>query len=174
MDRALVEAALFVADGPVSLARLSQVLEGDPAAVGAALHALAQDLEEDGRGIEIVQESGGYVLRVKPELAEKVRPLAPHQDIPEPVLRTLAVIAYRGPILQAELVRTRGQRAYSHVRELVARGFVQAEEEGASKRLSVTDAFLHYFGVSSVAELEESENQSAGPDVGSPTDEDIG
>ncbi len=173
MDQALIEAALFVADGPVSLARLSQVLEADPGAVGAALHALAQDLEEEGRGIELVQEAGGYVLRVKPELAEKVRPLAPHQDIPEPVLRTLAVIAFRGPLLQSELVRIRGQRAYGHVRDLMGRGFVDAEEEGPSKRLTVTDIFLQYFGVASVADLQESEEGLAGADSRSPTDEDI-
>ncbi|MFO8034893.1 MAG: SMC-Scp complex subunit ScpB [Candidatus Bipolaricaulota bacterium] len=173
MDQALVEAALFVADGPVSLARLSQVLEADPTAVGAALHALAQDLEEEGRGIELVQEGGGYVLRIKPELAETVRPLAPHQDIPEPTLRTLAVIAYRGPLLQSELVRTRGQRAYGHVRELLARGFVQAEEEGTSKRLSVTDGFLRYFGLSSAAELRPPEDDSAGADAGSAADENV-
>jgi len=171
MDQSLIEAALFVADGPVSLARLSQVLETDPGAVGVALHALAQDLEEEGRGIELVQEAGGYVLRVKPELAEKVRPLAPHQDIPEPVLRTLAVIAYRGPLLQSELVRIRGQRAYGHVRELMERGFVEAQEEGPSKRLMVTDTFLQYFGVTSAAELQESDEGSSGADAGTSADE---
>ncbi len=173
MDQALIEAALFVAAGPVSLARLAQVLDADSRAVGAALHALAQDLEEEGRGIELIQEGGGYLLRVKAELAERVRPLAPHQDIPEPVLRTLAVIAYNGPLLQSELVRVRGQRVYGHVRELLARGFVEAEDEGTSKRLSVTDAFLRYFGVSSLAELRPPGDRSAGADAGPATDEDV-
>ncbi len=173
MDPALVEAALFVADGPVSLARLAQVLDVDPTAVGAALHALAQDLHEEGRGIELVQEAGGYVLRVRTELADKVRPLAPHQDIGEPTLRTLSIIAYRGPLLQAELVRMRGQRAYGHVRELIERGFVRAEEEGTSKRLSLTDTFLDYFGLSSLEELRPADGSSAWPDAASPADEDV-
>ncbi len=173
MDPALIEAALFVADRPVSLARLAQVLDVAPAAVGAALHALAEDLQEEGRGIELVQEAGGYMLRVRAELADKVRPLAPHQDIGEPVLRTLAVVAYRGPLLQAELVRMRGQRAYGHVRELIDRGFVEAEEEGTSKRLSVTDTFLNYFGLASLEELRPADDRSAWSDAASPADEGV-
>jgi segregation and condensation protein B len=90
---------------------------------------------------------------VKPELAEVVRPLAPGQEVPEPVLRTLALIAYRGPILQSEVVRLRGQRAYAHIRQLVERGWVRAEEEGPTKRLSVTKALLAYFRVQNPEEL---------------------
>jgi segregation and condensation protein B len=151
--KALVEAALFVADRPLSLRRLAQVLGLSEEAVGRLLQVLAEELSAPDRGLELVQEGGGYVLRVKPELAETVRPLAPGQDIAEPVLRTLAVIAYQGPILQSEVVRLRGQRAYSHIRELIERGFVQAVEEGQTKRLSVTKDLLSYFNVKSEEEL---------------------
>lgn len=151
--KALVEAALFVADRPVSLARLAQVLNLSEEAVGRLIQALAEEYSAPDRGLEIVQQGGGYLLQVKGEIAEAVRPLAPGQDIPEPVLRTLAVIAYRGPVLQSEVVRLRGQRAYSHIRELIERGFVRAEEEGQTKRLSVTKALLTYFGVNSEEEL---------------------
>ena len=68
-------------------------------------------------------------------------------------IRTVAVIAYRGPILQSEVVRLRGQRAYSHIRELIERGFVRAEEEGPTQRLSVTKALLSYFGVETEDQL---------------------
>jgi len=151
--KALIEAALFVADRPLSLARLAQVTGLSEEAVGRLIQTLADEYAAPDRGLEVVQERGGYVLQVKPELAEAVRPLAPGQDIPEPVLRTLALIAYRGPILQSEVVRLRGQRAYSHVRELVERGFVRAEEEGPTKRLSVTKALLSYFGVETEEQL---------------------
>ena len=151
--KALVEAALFVADRPLSLARLAQALNLSEEAVGRLIQALAEEYAAPDRGLEIVQQGGGYVLQVKGPLAEAVRPFAPGQDIPEPVLRTLAVIAYRGPILQSEVVRLRCQRAYSHIRELIERGFVRAEEEGPTKRLSVTKALLSYFGVETAEEL---------------------
>ncbi|MBC7220748.1 SMC-Scp complex subunit ScpB [Candidatus Bipolaricaulota bacterium] len=151
--KALVEAALFVADRPLSLARLAKTLGLSEEAVGRLIQVLADECAAPDRGVELVQEGGGYVLRVKGDLASAVRPLAPHQDIPEPTLRTLAVIAYHAPVRQAEVVKMRGQRAYGHIGDLVARGFVAAEAKGPTKVLTVTPALLAYFGVSSLEEL---------------------
>lgn len=160
---AWIEAALFVSDGPISLHRLAQALGMSETEVGTALNQLAEALESPERGLELAQESGGYVLRVKPDIADLVRPLAPHQDIPEPVLRTLAVVAFQGPILQSEVIRLRGQRAYGHVRELIERGFLDAADEGPTKRLSVSDTFLRYFRVNSPDELRAPDTTSTGP-----------
>lgn len=153
IPKALVEAALFLADRPLSVAELAQKLGLEEHVVLRVLAQLAEELEEPDRGLELGQEGGGYVLRVKAELAERVRPFAPHQDLSEPVLRTLAVIIAKAPVLQSEVVKIRGQRAYEHIRELLLRGFVSAKEEGTTKVLNVTDDLLRYFGVASLAEL---------------------
>ncbi|HEU68893.1 MAG TPA: SMC-Scp complex subunit ScpB, partial [Candidatus Acetothermia bacterium] len=144
---------LFVADRPLALAQLAKTLGLSEEAVGRLIQALADECAAPDRGVELVQEGGGYVLWVKGELAAAVRPLAPHQDIPEQTLRTLAVIAYHAPVLQSEVVRIRGQRAYGHIRELVARGFVEARDQGPTKLLTVTSALLAYFGASTLEEL---------------------
>ncbi|MCX7844664.1 MAG: SMC-Scp complex subunit ScpB, partial [Candidatus Bipolaricaulota bacterium] len=60
--KALVEAALFVADRPLAPAELAQGLGLPEHAVLRALAALAEDLEGDERGLELGQEGGGYVL----------------------------------------------------------------------------------------------------------------
>lgn len=151
--KALVEAALFVSDRPLALAELAAALDLSEQAVGRLIQTLADECAAPDRGLELVHEGGGYVLRVKGKLASTVRPFAPHQDIPEQTLRTLAVIAYHAPVLQSEVVKMRGQRAYGQIGELVARGFVAAEDHGATKILTVTPALLAYFGVSSLEEL---------------------
>lgn len=151
--KALVEAALFVADRPLSPAELAQGLGLPEHAVLTALAALATDLEETARGLELGPEAGGYVLRVKADLAERVRRFAPHQDLSEQTLRTLAVIVAKAPVAQAEVVRLRGQRAYGHIKELLTRGFVRAEEQGHTKILTVTADLLGYFGVPSLEDL---------------------
>jgi segregation and condensation protein B len=151
--KALVEAALFVADRPLSLAHLAEALRLSEEAVGRLIQTLADECAAPDRGVELVHEGGGYVLRVKGELASSVRPFAPHQDIPEQTLRTLAVIAYHAPVLQSQVVKMRGQRAYGQIGELIARGFVAAEVEGPTKVLTVTPALLAYFGATSLDEL---------------------
>ncbi len=90
---------------------------------------------------------------MKAELAERVRVFAPHQDLSEQTLRTLAVIVAKAPVSQAEVVKLRGQRAYGHIKELLSRGFIQAEEKGPTKVLTVTEDLLRYFGVGSFEEL---------------------
>lgn len=142
-----------MADRPLSVAELAQKLGLEEHVVLRVLAQLAEELEEPDRGLELAQEAGGYVLRVKADLAERVRPFAPNQDLSEPVLRTLAVIVAKAPVLQAEVVKIRGQRAYGHIKELIARGFVAAQGQGPSKLLTVTDDLLRYFGASSITEL---------------------
>ncbi len=153
IPKALVEAALFLADRPLSLAELSQKLGLEEHVVLRVLGQISEELEEPDRGLELAQEGGGYVLRVKADLAERVRGFAPHQDLSEPALRTLALIVAQAPVAQSEVVKARGQRAYGHVKELIARGFVRAEDQGTTKILHVTDELLRYFGVSSLEEL---------------------
>lgn len=151
--KALIEAALFVADRPLALGELAKTLALSEEAVARLIQTLADECAAPDRGIELVQEGSGYVLRVKGELASVVRPFAPHQDIPEQTLRTLAVIAYHAPVLQSEVVKMRGQRAYGHIGDLVARGLVEARDQGPTKVLTVTPALLAYFGASSLEEL---------------------
>lgn len=154
IPKALVEAALFLSDRPLSMAELCQKLGLEEHVILRVLAQIADELEEPDRGLELAQEGGGYVLRVKAELAEQVRIFAPHQDLSEQTLRTLAVIVAKAPVAQAEVVRIRGQRAYGHIKELISRGFVQAEDHGTTKILTVTAELLHYFGVASLEELQ--------------------
>jgi segregation and condensation protein B len=69
-------------------------------------------------------------------------------------LRTLAAIALKGPILQADLINLRGSTAYQQVQDLVERGFVRKrkQNEGRSYWLEVTDKFHQYFEVDNLRE----------------------
>jgi segregation and condensation protein B len=72
--------------------------------------------------------------------------LAP-QEIPSYLLRTLALIAHEQPMLQKELKHKLGDKVYEHVRELVELGMIQRDRKGRSFELSVTQAFMEYFGI---------------------------
>ncbi len=147
--KAAVEAALFVATRPLTLEELSRVLGIPQEEVHAAINAISEELERAGKPYRLRTKGGGYILELTDEYARLVRPFAPGGDIPEPVLRTLALIAYRGPITQAEVVKIRGDRAYSHIRRLIEMGFVRAKKKGKTKVLEITEEFLDYFGLES-------------------------
>lgn len=114
---------------------------------------LKEELEQESRGLELVESNEGYELVVKSDLVEAVEHLAPHRDLNESELRTLAVTAYNAPVKQSEIVEVRGNRAYSHLKELEKRGFIDSEEEGRTKLLDVTNHFLDYFDLGSADEF---------------------
>jgi segregation and condensation protein B len=153
-DLALVEAALFLASRPLTRRALAKLLGDVPLAYVDQLLADLRDAYADAtKGIELVVEEGRALLRVKAPYVDRVAHLAPQQDIAQPVLRTLAVIAYNQPATQADVVRTRGNKAYEHIQELTERGLVRSEEHGRTLLLHVTDEFLRHFGLSTIEEF---------------------
>lgn len=159
-----LEAALYLAEEPVDKQEIADILDlGSMGYVDMLIEELQEDLQEEHRGLELVETPEGYDLKVKKEHLEQVSHLAPHQDLNEGQLRTLSLIAYNAPLEQADLVEVRGNRAYQHVKELVNRGFVEKEKDGRTAILDVTNHFLDYFDIESVDEFKRQfDNEQAG------------
>lgn len=146
--RRLLEAALFMAPGPLSareLARIAGVSEEE-----AVRHArrLRREYLARETGLEIVAngETDTFQMRVRPEFADAVRHLALASELSEGEQRTLALIAVREPVLQSEVIAFRNTRAYDHIRVLVEKGFVERRPVGRSFELRTTRKFYDYFG----------------------------
>ena len=153
-DLALAEAALFLAPQPLTRRALAKILGGVALAyIDQLLEDLKTQFDDSSRGIELHIEDGRAMFRVKAVYVNQVAHLAPQQDVPRPVLRTLAVIAYNHPMTQADLIKVRGNKGYGHVQELIERHLITAEEHGRTLLLSVTRDFLRHFGLGSVEEF---------------------
>ncbi len=162
--KARLEAAFFLADHPLDNQEIADVLDlGSIGYVDTLIDEFQEDLEEEGRGLELVETPQGHELKVKKEHIDHVSHLAPHQDLNEGQLRTLSLIAYNTPVEQTDIVEIRGNRAYQHVKELVNRGFVSKEKDGRTAILDVTDHFLEYFDFEDIGEFKrEYENEEKG------------
>lgn len=168
-----LEAALFLAEEPVDREEISDILNlGSMGFVDELIEEYQENLEEEHRGLELIQTENGYELKVKKDHLEHVSHLAPHQDLNEGQLRTLSLIAYNAPLEQANLVEIRGNRAYQHVKELVNRGFVEKEKDGRTAILDVTDYFLEYFDIESIDEFKRQANIEDSEETGQQTGED--
>ena len=153
-DRALIEAALFLSPQPLTRRGLARIL-GDvqSAYVDRLLVELSREYEGRVHGLELHIEEGRAGFRVKRAYLDRVSHLAPQQDIPRPILRSLAVIAYNHPMTQSDLVKVRGNKAYAHIQELIERNLIRAEEAGRTLLLHVTPEFLRHFGLATVEEF---------------------
>ncbi|WEL19925.1 SMC-Scp complex subunit ScpB [Candidatus Nanohalococcus occultus] len=165
--KARLEAAFFLADKPVDREEIADILDlGSMGYVETLVNDVREDLEEEHRGLELVETPEGYELKVKKGHIQHVSHLAPHQDLNQGELRTLALIAYNAPVEQTDIVEIRGNRAYQHVKELVKRGFLSKEKDGRTAILDVTDQFLEYFDFDSVDQFkQEYENEEQGRDA---------
>jgi segregation and condensation protein B len=153
-DKGLLEAALFLAAKPLTCNQLATILgEASPSYVDQLLKELQEELKTTTHGIELQLKGEKALLQVKPAYIRTVAHLAPHQDIPRPVLRSLAMIAYNHPMTQADLVKARGNKAYLHVQDLIDRKLIRPEKQGRTLMLHVTQEFLRYFDLTSVEEF---------------------
>ncbi|KQC15259.1 MAG: segregation and condensation protein B [Methanosaeta sp. SDB] len=143
---AVVEAALFAAGRPLSIAEIAELTDLAIRTVRTLAEKLVQDYSEREGGIEIKEFEDRYVMQVRASVADRVSKVGP-KALGAPLLRTLAIIAYNQPIAQSELARVRGNKSYGHVKELEDLGLIQAEKEGRTKIITTTKNFAEYFGL---------------------------
>jgi len=148
MAKAAIEAALFASGRTVSCKELADLSGRSPEQAEALAEELAGEYAARQSGLEIRRIGEGYSMQVRYALTGRIISLAP-KEIEAPLIRTLAIIAYRQPIKQSHLVEIRGNKSYDHVRELETRGLVSSEKSGHTKLLSTTRGFADYFGISS-------------------------
>ncbi len=143
---ALLEAALFITDKPLTIDRLRKILRvRDDSKVLEMINELKRRYENESCGIEI-SEIGGYKLTVKPKFVHKVSKLTRHAELSRGLLRALSIIAYNEPVKQSDLVKVLGNRVYEYVKELIELGFISAEKKSRTRILRTTRLFEEYFG----------------------------
>lgn len=158
--RGVVEALLFVAEEPLPLARLQEVLgDADPAATEATVRELALRLEEEGRGLMVQEVAGGFRLATRPEAhpwIQRLQQVKPAR-LSRAALETLAIIAYKQPITRAEIEAIRGVAVDGVMRTLLERGLVRMlgrkAEAGRPILYGTSTAFLEHFGFTDLGDL---------------------
>jgi segregation and condensation protein B len=158
---ARIEALLFVASEPVPLRRLKELLRTDDGpAIREALDRLAQEHAAPGRATRVEEVAGGFQLRTRPEFAPLVARAGRRveaEKLSAAALETLAIVAYRQPVLRADIERIRGVASGEVLRALVERGLVRvagrADQPGAPLYYGTTNRFLEVFGLRDIADL---------------------
>jgi segregation and condensation protein B len=141
----LIEAALFMSASPLDMGKLSKIAGVN--SLGYVKGTLLELRDEyASRGFHLVEGTQGWSFQVDHQFAEKVSSLTPYSDLPEGAKRTLALIAFKEPVAQADVIKVQGSSCYSYIRDLSDKGLVRAEKQGRGKVLSLTKEFERYFG----------------------------
>ena len=108
---------------------------------------LKQEYEERQSPMMIVEEKDGWKLTVRETYLPLVRKIISETELPKTILETLAIIAWKSPVLQSDVVNIRHNKAYEHVSELIDLGFIRKEQKGRSYMINLTEKFYEYFDV---------------------------
>jgi len=145
--KSAIEAALYMSNDPISTENLAKMFKADVNEVKMILDELKKEFEEEHHGVHLIETATGYHIRVKPHLAPLVRNLTPYQDLGRGLLRVLALVAYKQPITQSEVVKVIGNRAYDYVKRLEEKGLIKTVKHSRTKALIATKEFANYFGL---------------------------
>lgn len=142
----LIEAALFMSSKGMNVEELGRVANVPLLKVRAFLPDVIETFNRNNKTLEIVEDAGGFRMKVRAPYDEKVAHLGGSGELSPAELKTLAFIAYKQPLLQSQLVQVRSNTAYEHLQLLVDKGFVAREPKGRSYILRTTKKFSEYFG----------------------------
>jgi segregation and condensation protein B len=159
--KAILEAVLFVSPEPVPVARLMSILGTvSKAEVVQALGILTHDLDQEGRGIQLVQVAGGYRLVTKQEYGpwlKRMDKAKAAQKLSRSALESLAIIAYKQPLVRSEIEEIRGVETSGVLRTLCERKLVRIvgrkDVPGRPIMYGTTKFFLEHFGLQDLSQL---------------------
>lgn len=157
--KAALEALLFVADQPMRIDRLVEILESEKPRVQQGLDALMKEFAERDGGIVLEQVAGGYQFRTATRFAESIRKLSRSKPsrFSRAALETLAIVAYRQPITRAEIEYLRGVDSGGVVKTLLERKLIRIlgkkEIPGRPLIYGTSRDFLEVFGLKDLSDL---------------------
>jgi segregation and condensation protein B len=159
-SRRAIEAILMVADEPIEIGLLAQLLEMPPASIEALCDELAASYDAEDRGFVLVRVAGGYRFQSHPDLAPYVeRFVLEGQSVrlSAASLETLAIVAYKQPVSRAQVASIRGVDVDSVIHTLQRRGYIEevGRDPGPGQALlyGTTRLFLERLGIDGLADL---------------------
>ena len=163
--RKRLEAVLFMARTPMTTRKLAQLsgLE-DGSQARTLIRELNEHYDRQQRAFQVKKIAGGYQMLTRPQFAKWLRKLEHIGRRPRlsgPALETVAVVAYRQPIIKSDIEAIRGVSSGEILRQLLEKGLVKiagrSEELGRPYLYATTKEFLAQFGLGNLDDLPRAE-----------------
>ena len=158
--RSVIEGLLFMSGEPLSLNDIRKIIEVDKYNTERLIRELLNDYAMRNAGLLIAEVAEGFQMVTNPACAPWVRKLlstAVPKKLTQSSLETLAIVAYKQPIIKAEIEAIRGVNSDGVIRTLLERRLIKIlgrkEVPGRPLMYGTTSEFLQYFGLKDLAEL---------------------
>lgn len=156
----IIESLIFVAEEPLSVKAIADVLKEDRGWIEVAVEELTKEFNARNGGLHLRELAGGWQFATRPEFHEHVRAFLksrPSAKLSLASLETLAVIAYKQPITVPEILEIRGVQSPSAIKTLLDKRLIIAkgrkETIGRPMLYGTSKDFLLQFGLKDLSEL---------------------
>ena len=160
----VVEAVLFASDESLSVTRLADIAGTGIKQIRQHIDNLNDKYQANNNAFRIEQIAGGYQMLTLSSYNHWLKKLLRARDqskLSPAALETLAIIAYKQPIIRADIEAIRGVTVGEIVRNLMYKGLVRivgrAEVLGRPMLYGTTKKFLEVFGLNSLKDLPKNE-----------------
>ena len=155
-----IEAILFAYAEPVAPQKLAEILDIDVQLAQRLLEQLADRLDEQDRGLQLLKLNNHYQLATKAahgELIKKALDTRRNTPLTQAALEVLAVIAYNQPVSRSFVEQVRGVDSSGVISTLSNKGLIEEagrlELPGRPISYKTTDVFLRTFGIENLQQL---------------------
>ncbi len=165
-----LEVILFSTTEPVSSYQIARLLEeggwlqGEgkitPGQVDKYIEQLIREWGVGNRPLTVLKIAGGYQMATRPEWSQLVAKLQEDKRshrLSRAALETLAIVAYKQPVIRPDIDAIRGVNSDSALKTLMEKNLVaiSGRDEGPGRPLlyRTTTYFLKYFGLNSLQDL---------------------
>lgn len=144
-----VEAVLFTVGKEITSERIASLCSLTISNVENIMLQLQQEYAQRDHSLRIEKRENGWKLTVRDEYVPLVSSIVESTEMEKAIMQTLAVIAWKYPIVQSDVIKLRGSSAYEHMRLLEEQGFVAKEKFQRTFKIKLTPKFFEYFDLPS-------------------------
>ncbi len=142
-----VEALLFSSARRMSLEEIAKLCRHSPEQIKEVLLLLQKEYDEKQGSLMVVDEGEYWKLTTREEYLNLVKNIVTQTELSKTLMETLAVIAFKYPIKQADLIKIRTNKAYDHLKELEELGYITRQKFGRTKLIKLSQKFFDYFSL---------------------------
>ncbi|NWF99154.1 MAG: SMC-Scp complex subunit ScpB [Nitrospirae bacterium] len=158
--KSILEALLFLSGEVLTISSVKDIINLPENDIKNLFAELIKEYNEKNSGILIAEIAGGYQMVTNPWYAEWIKKFKNthfSNRLSMPALETLAIIAYKQPIIRAEIEQIRGVNSDSAIRTLYEKRLIKimGRKEGPGRPFlyGTTREFLQYFGLKDLTDL---------------------
>jgi len=140
-----LEALLFSSAREMKVEELTTLTKSTPEKVREALKQIKEEYEKRDSSITLIDYGDSFKLNVKSEHSPIIHQVVTETELSKTLIETLAVIAFKYPIKQSDLIKIRTNKAYDHLAHLEENGYITRQKYGRTKLIKLAPKFFEYF-----------------------------